>query len=190
VWGLASLLAPLPARAQNPRAGDPQAESENKQPSRAASLTVASQGRSQPNYQVFAYKTPLPQVLELSNLTVAVGAVVINLSSANRIPPQDKQALAGLLGVPVSVVQRVLARVSRESGGDPERFRQDLHDTVMDYKYLRDRWARYHPPAESTKEKTEALAALEDGDVDKAWEIFRSLPRPQPPGVPRIVGLR
>ena len=62
-----------------------------------------------------------------------------------------------------------------------------LRDTIIDYKYLLERWNQYHPPTGKEQVKTDALLALRAGDMDKAWELYVDLPRPQPPTGLRVV---
>jgi hypothetical protein len=52
---------------------------------------------------------------------------------------------------------------------------------------LQGEWGRYHPPAESQKVKADALAALQAGDISKAWELYDGLERPAPPSNLRII---
>jgi hypothetical protein len=63
-----------------------------------------------------------------------------------------------------------------------------LRVTVIDYKYLLERWTQYLPPSGTEKVKADALLALQSGDIDKAWKMYVDLPRPEPPTGFRIAG--
>jgi hypothetical protein len=63
---------------------------------------------------------------------------------------------------------------------------QSFHDTIVDYRFLEQRWNQIHPTAALEPLKTRALQALALGDVDAAWEAFAALPRPRPPGGLRV----
>jgi hypothetical protein len=178
--GLVPLTAPAPAQEATVLR---QPKDQSKETPAADRSSIASQGRQHPSYQVFAHRATLPPVTVLAKETLAVGeAVKIEVSKPIRVSSQDKQALADLLGVPVGVVQRVLEAASSQAGWDAEQLRQRLCTAAIDYKYLQDRWGRYHPPAEKEKLKGDALMALQAGEINRVWEMFQALPRPQPVG--------
>jgi hypothetical protein len=174
---------------KTPRPQAPKGQAAQTQSSSLSSLVA--QARQHPNYQVFAHQFALPSITVVGQSTLDVGSKVkIDVSQSEQLPDQQKEALASRFQVPVGVVSKLLVRCSKQSPGDAARVAQELRTIVTDYKYLHERWTRYRPPTGKEEVKTSALQALQDGEIDKAWEIYVALPRPSAPTGLRIVSQR
>ena len=146
------------------------------------------QARQHPAYQVFAHHAQLPSITVVEKGTLLVGEEVkVDISRWDQLPGHQKRTLADQFDVPVSVVDKFLERFANNAQPNMERLGQELRTQVIDYKYLQEKWARYIPPAGKEKSKADAFQALQDGDIDKAWETYLALPRPGPPDGLRIV---
>jgi hypothetical protein len=120
-------------------------------------------------------------ILGKQTMTIA-GVVKIDATKPNELPVTDQQTLAHLFGVPPAVIRHALEGARRQPGGDAEQLAQRFCTAAIDYQYLQDRWAAYHPPVGKENPKSEALLALQAGNISRAWELYQALPRPQPPG--------
>ena len=149
---------------------------------------LVPQARQHPSYQVFAHQFPLPSITVVDQATLDVGGKVkIDVSQSEQLSDQQKEALADRFEVPVGVVSKLLVRFSKQSPVDAAQVAQELRITVIDYKYLQERWRQYLPPIGKAEVKTNALQALQVGEIDKAWEMYVALPRPSAPTGLRIV---
>ena len=169
---------------QPPDGGSP---ATNADPSSPA--LVAAEGRRQPSYQVFAYRCTLPAITVVNETTLEIGGKQkIDVSRLDQWDRAEKETLAGQFDVPVSVVDNLQKSCSKLAPADAAEVAGKLRVVVIDYKYLLERWTRYHPPTGQEKVRTDALLALQGGNVDKAWEMFAALPRPSPPTGFRVAG--
>jgi len=57
----------------------------------------------------------------------------------------------------------------------------------VDYKYLLKRWEEYHPPVDGEKPKQNGQKALQTGDIERSWELYRGLRWPAAPTGLRVV---
>ncbi len=152
----------------------------NADPSSPALL--AAEGRRQPSYQVFAFRCTSPSITVVNETTLEIGGKQkIDVSRLNQLDRAEKETLAGQFDVPVSVVDNLQKSCSKQTPADAAEVAGKLRVMVIDYKYLLERWTQYHPPTGQEKVKTDALLALQGGNVDKAWEMFAALPKPRPP---------
>jgi len=151
--------------------------------------SAPARGRQHPSYQVFVAQTLLPPIYAPDKSTIVVDGKEISLRRNDPQPGNKKSAVADHLGIPVPVLNQALEQASSNPAFDADQAAQQFRTAVLDYKYLQDRWTRYHPPAgtEQLKAKTHALQILQDGQITKAWEMFMALPRPQPPSGFRVV---
>jgi hypothetical protein len=157
------------------------------QPS-SLSLLVA-QGRQHPGYQVFAEHLALPAITVVDEATLDVdGKMKIDVSRLDQLTAQQKETLAGQFEVPVGVIDKLLGSVSNSVPADATQVAGKLRATIIDYKYLLERWIQYIPPTGKEKVKADALLALQAGDIDKAWGMYADLPRPKPPTGFGVVG--
>lgn len=145
-------------------------------------------GHEPPGYQLFARQVSLPAIVVVDENTLAFGeGVKVNMRSLGPMSIREKKALAGQFEVPVEVLDKALRRASTKTQSNAAQWAQELRTLVIDYKYLQDRWNRYRPPGGQEKLKANALEALQAGEIEKAWEMYDALPRPQPPGGLRVV---
>ncbi len=168
----------MPARAADvlPASG-PEGQSTN-----ALKPASAWNGREMRRYKSFSSQAKLPPVTATTNDLVEVGSVVkIDVARLAQLSTWDKQALAGQFSVPVAVIDRVLQRVATNSLPAANRLVQELRTAVVDYRFLQIEWERFHPPSEGQQTKSNALSALQAGDLAKAWELYDGLRRPEPP---------
>jgi hypothetical protein len=138
---------------------------------------------------VFSSRVVLPSIILLDERTLDIaGEVRIEVRRPDLLTSRQKIALAGLFGVPVAVPEKALHGLSSEAQVTPEQAAQQLRMSVIDYKYLRTAWSRYRPPAGEEQAKNTALQSLEAGEIDKAWQMYMALPRPQAPQGLRVAG--
>jgi hypothetical protein len=169
---------------QPPENGSPSAKAEPASPA-----LLAAEGRRQPSYQVFAYRCTSPAITVVNGTTLEVGGKQkIDVSRLDQLTTPEKQTLAGQLDVPVVVIDCLLRGCTHQTPADATGLAGKLRVTAIDYKYLLEKWTQYHPPTGGEKVKTDALLALQYGDLEKAWAIYVTLPRPDPPGGFRIAG--
>jgi len=155
----------------------------------ASPVLLAAEGRRQPGYQVFASSCTAPAITVVNGTTLEVGGKQkIDISRLDQLTTPDKQTLAGQLEVPVVVLDCLLRGCTNQTPADATGLAGKLRVTAIDYKYLLERWTQYHPPTGGEKVKTDALQALQGGDLEKAWAMYLTLPRPEPPGGVRIAG--
>ncbi|MFZ0828012.1 MAG: hypothetical protein WAO02_11370 [Verrucomicrobiia bacterium] len=149
----------------------------------------AAEGRRQPSYQVFAFHFISPAIVVVNATTLEVGGKQkIDVSRLDQLAREEKETLANRFDVPVGVVDCLLRGCTNHAPADATEVAAKLRAMVIDYKYLLERWTRYHPPTGREKVKTDALLALQGGDLDKAWKMYIDLPRPAPPTGFRIAG--
>ncbi len=150
---------------------------------------IAAQERGQPSYQVFANRFTSPAIAVVNETTLEIGGKQkIDVGRLDQLAGAEKETLAGQFDVPVGVVDNLLESCSKQAPTNAVEVAGKLRVMVIDYKYLLERWTQYHPPTGEEKVKTDALLALQGGDVDKAWEMFAALPRPKPPTEFRVAG--
>jgi hypothetical protein len=135
-------------------------------------------------YQAFARQAELPPITVTNNSTIKVGTVETDTARLAELSVQDKEALAEQFKVPPSVIDKVAQRIANSPDPAADQLAQELRTAVIDYRFLRLEWDRYHPPVEGQPLKIAALAALQAGDVIKAWELYDGLRKPQPPAAP------
>lgn len=131
----------------------------------------------------------MPALTVVDQATLDVGGrMKIDVSRLDQLNEQQKGALAEWYAVPAGVVDKFQESFTQEASSDAARAATKLHVTMIDYKYLLERWTKYLAPAGKEKIKTDALEALQVGDLDKAWKMFLDLPRPKSPTGLRIAG--
>ena len=169
---------------QPPDNGSPSAKAEPASP-----VLLAAEGRRQPSYQVFASGCTAPAITVVNGTTLEVGGKQkLDVSRLDQLTTPEKETLAGQLAVPVVVIDGLLRDCTNQAPADATGLAGKLRVTAIDYKYLLERWTQYHPPTGGEKVKTDALRALQSGDLEKAWAMYVTLPRPEPPGGVRIAG--
>jgi hypothetical protein len=147
-----------------------------------ASVPAHIRGRQHPSYQVFAYQLRLPAItVSDTNMVVVAGRLGIQPTRVGQLSRQEIETLATLFGVPAGVLNQCFRSLANDLRLSAEVLAQDLRTTVIDYKYLVDRWNCYTPPSDMQAFKAAALKVLEEGELSKAWEMYRSLPRPEAP---------
>jgi hypothetical protein len=142
----------------------------------AAKPFAEPKGHQMRRYQAFARQAEFPLIAITSETTLAVGtAVKTDISRLSQLPTTDVQALAGQFAVPAAVVAKVIRRVAANPALRAVQFAQELRTSVVDYRFLQGEWSRYHPPQEGQQARTDALQALEAGDIAKAWALYDGL---------------
>jgi hypothetical protein len=101
----------------------------------------------------------------------------------------SQKLVAMQLGVPVGLVNRVLGQFTQDSEFKPASLSQALRGATIEFRFLLAETTSYNPPAEAQQSKTDALQALLDGDLPKAWEAYFQRPWPRPPTRPSGVGI-
>ena len=142
------------------------------------------QGRQMERYKAFARQAKLPLITATNSALLEVGGMVkTDTTRLAQLSIQEKEALAGQFAVPVGVVDKLVQRVASSPPPGAGQFAQELRTAVVDYRFLQIEWKRYHPPTEGQKTKAVALAALQAGDISKAWELYDGLRKPQAPSI-------
>jgi hypothetical protein len=153
-------------------------------------------GHQMRRYQSFAQQAELPPVSIVSKSTFVLGTTVkMHTCRLAQMPASDMDTLASQFAVPTAVIAKVVQKVSGTLAPSAAEFAESLRTAVIDYRFLRGEWDRYHPPQEGLPTKNDALQALQAGDVAKAWALYDSLgippapaaAPPQPPGNLHVV---
>jgi hypothetical protein len=145
------------------------------------------QGRQMQRYKAFVRQASLPPIRTTNVLIEVSSPVEIDVTRLAQISVQEKEALAGQFSVPVGVIKTLVERIASNSPPTADQFVQELRTTVIDYKFLQIEWDRFHPPAEGQQTKSNALAALQAGDLAQAWDLYDGLARPGAPAITRPV---
>lgn len=139
-------------------------------------------------YKAFARQAELPAITITNETTLDVGSSVkTDVTRLAQLSIQEMEALAEQFGVPVGVIGKVVQRAGNRPEPDAVQLARDIRTAVVDYRFLQGEWKRYHPPAECLNIKTNAVQALQVGDLSKAWQLYDGLQRPAPPGNLRII---
>jgi hypothetical protein len=156
------------------------------QPIQLQKPTDRFQGRQMERYKAFVRQADLPLITVTTNVLIEVGGVVkTDVARLAQLSIQEKEALAGQFSIPVGVIERLVERVASNSPPAADQLAQELRAAVIDYKFLEIEWDRFHPPAEGQQTKSNAVAALQSGDLAKAWELYDGLARPGAPAITR-----
>jgi len=159
-----------------------------KQAPAAEAVAASVQGRQHPSYQVFEHNLTLAEIKLVDKTTLEVGGKIkIDASHLQQMPSKEKEELARVFELPVVVIDSLVARSARKIPLDAETFAKDLRATVVDYKYLLKRWEEYHPPVDGEKPKQNGQKALQTGDIERSWELYRGLRWPAAPTGLRVV---
>ena len=166
-------------------AADPlPAQAPDRPPGPAQKPAYVPQGHQMQRYQAFARQAKLPLMTITNQTELEVGETVkSDVTRLAQVSSREKEALAGQFGVPVGVMEVVVQRVASSSPPSAAQLAQELRTAVIDYRFLQIEWDRYHPPAEGQTTRATALAALQAGDISKAWELYDGLHKPQAPAV-------
>ena len=130
----------------------------------------------------------MPVITATDKTTIEIGGSVktdikrlVQLSSGDR--RRSPASLASRRGS-----WQLPERASNNSPPNAAQLAHDIRTAVIHYRFLQGEWGRYHPPAAKQKIKADALAALQTGDIGKAWELYDGLQKPAAPPPP--TGLR
>ena len=135
-------------------------------------------------YKAFARQAEMPAITVSNKTTLEVGGTVkTDLNRLAQLSTPDKAALAGQFGVPAGVIGKVAERVATNEPPNAAQFAQAIRTAVIDYRFLQGEWGRYHPPLEGQPVKADALQALQVGDINKAWQLYDALEKPQAPSI-------
>lgn len=168
------------------RAGTQEQSLETRNPP-ALPGSAQSEGRHAPSYRVFAAKVSLPSITVVTNRVFLVAdKVQLDLDSGQEQILRQVNPLSEQFGVPAPLLQRIVHRYVTNAPSPTAAIRE-MREAVTDYKYLLERWNGYRPPAGNEKLKMDALQLLQAGDLEKAWGMYNSLPRPAPPGGLRVL---
>ena len=135
-------------------------------------------------YKAFARQAEMPAITVTNKTILEVGATVkTDLNRLAQLSTQDKAALAGQFAVPARVIGKVADRAAKTQPPNAAQFAQDIRTAVIDYRFLQGEWGRYRPPLEGQPVKADALQALQAGDINKAWQLYDALEKPQAPSI-------
>jgi hypothetical protein len=154
-------------------------------PAQAQEKADPVQGRQMQRYKSFVRQASLPPIRTI-NVLIEVGSLVeMDVTRLAQISVQEKEALAGQFSVPIGVINKLVESVASNSPPSADQLVQELRTAVIDYKFLLIEWDRFHPPAEGQQTKSNALAALQAGDLAQAWDLYDGLARPAAPAITR-----
>jgi hypothetical protein len=135
-------------------------------------------------YKVFARQAAMPTMNTTTQPVLEIGKVAkADVSRLAEVSAQEKQALATLFEVPVGVIDGTLQRMAAAPPSSADQLAESFRTAVVDYRFLRGEWDRYHPPAEGQPTRQAALEALQAGDLTKAWKLYDGLRKPQAPAI-------
>jgi hypothetical protein len=142
------------------------------------------QGWEMERYKAFFRQAELPPITVVDSSRVEVGGTVkVDMARPGQITGEQRQSLARQLGVPAGVIGKLQQRLASGARPGADECARELRRAVVDYRFLKQEWERYNPPVEGRANRQEALAALEAGDVTKAWELYDGLRRPRAPAL-------
>ena len=135
-------------------------------------------------YKAFARQAEMPSIAVTNHTTLEVGAELkTDIARLAELSTSQREALADRCKVPSGVIDKLVQRVSNAAQPDADQFARELRTAVIDYRFLQGEWGQYHPPPEGQKVKADAVAALQTGDIPKAWELYDGLRKPQAPSI-------
>ncbi len=135
-------------------------------------------------YQAFARQAELPVITAADETSLEVGgAVKLDLKRLAQLSDGEKEALASQFGVPAEVIGKLLERAAINPPSNAAQLAQAIRRAVIDYRFLQGEWGRFTPPPEGGQVKTNALLALEAGNLSKAWQLYDGLRKPQAPSI-------
>ena len=158
------------------------AKAPSEQATPAPKPAYSPQGCQMERYKAFARQAPLPSISVTNKTTLEIGGSVrFDITRLAQLSIQDREALAGQFGVPAGVIGKVAERAATNAPPNAAQLVQDLRTAAIDYRFLQGEWVKYNPPAAGQKIRADALAALQTGDIPKAWEMYDGLLRPATP---------
>ena len=154
------------------------------QPTQAQQPAYAPQGRQMERYKAFARQAKLPPITVTDNIMLEVGGMVkLDVTRLGRLASREQETLAEQFGVPVGVIEKLVRRVADGSPPAAGQVAEQFRQAVIDYRFLQIEWDRYHPPLGGQATRSEALAALQAGDITQAWRLYDRLRKPQAPAI-------
>ncbi len=154
------------------------------QPIQAQQSPYTPQGRQMERYKAFARQAKLPPITVTGDIVLEVGGLVkLDVTRLGQLPSPEQGTLAEQFGVPVGVIEKLVRRVASGSPPAASQVAEQLRQAVVDYRFLQVEWDRYHPPSGGQATKSEALAALQTGDITQAWRLYDGLRKPQAPAI-------
>ncbi len=140
-----------------------------------------SRGRQLASYRVFATHCTLPTITTNGGEVQIAGKYLVSTSPTATLPTERLQELAKLFDLPIPVLTGFLKSWRAKPALTARVMAVELQSSIIDYKYLLSRWTAMHPTAEKEHLKDTALAALNSGDLNQAWELYLSPERPAAP---------
>jgi hypothetical protein len=154
----------------------------------APKTAYTPKGRQMERYKAFVRQAKVPTIVVTNAAAIEVGGIVkTDIKRLGQLSDSDKTALASQFVVPADVVGKLMECAATNSAPDAGQIAQNVRTAVIDYKFLQREFEQYHPPAAGQKIKSDALAALQAGDVTRAWELYDGLQRPAPPSNLQII---
>lgn len=156
-------------------------------PLQSSTSAQPGSGRLQPSYQVFAQQVALPLITATTNDLIVIGSTTrLDIAHRDQMLAQLKP-LSEQFAVPASALLTILKRLTTNGPPCAQSAARELQASLIDYKYLLQRWTQYRPPPSQETVKASALQLLEAGELDQVWHMYNSLQRPKPPAGLRIV---
>jgi hypothetical protein len=181
----AALFVQVIGASSSAPAGEPSATSNQSTQTQFAITQAVCNARRHPAYQVFVAQLSLPAITVMNGKAINVaGQLKVDLNKADA---EEKNALAQRLQIPVEFLTALLQKLSANTQLSDEELAHQFQVAVTDYKYLSEKWARYHPPAGGEPIKQQALNCLQGADLESAWRMFIDLPKPKPPTAVQII---
>ena len=141
--------------------------------------------RLYPGYTIVAARLELPRIIALEDRTLSIGELS-HVQFGSQAQPLVTGALSQELQIPLGALKGMMQKLASSPGIKGMDLAESFRTAVIDYKFLENRWNQYHPTGTGLEVKKTWLKALDEGDLDHAWELFNSLPRPRPPQTLRV----
>jgi len=138
-----------------------------------------------PAYSLIAAQLSLPNIAAAAERVLEIdGTARLDFAAANESPAAS--ALAAQMRIPLSAMKGLIRQLANETELTGPQLAASFRTELVDYKFLEERWNQFHPAGTALQVKQAALAALEAGDLERAWTLFEDLPKPRPPRQLRV----
>jgi hypothetical protein len=115
----------------------------------------------------------LPAMTNSDSTTLDIGGKIrIDTTHLLQVTTDQKQKMADTVGVPQAVINKLWDRFTNQPQPGPQQLARQLQLSGAGYKTVLKKWDAYNPLDASAQDKSNALKALEAGDVDTAWALY------------------
>jgi hypothetical protein len=133
-----------------------------------------------PAYSFIAAQLSFPNIAAAGERVLQINGVA-RLDFAAPNETQVTSPLAAQLRIPLAALTGLIRQLANETALTGPELAASFRTALVDYKFLEERWNKFHPAGTGLQVKQAALAALAAGDLERAWTLFEDLPKPRPP---------